>query len=347
MDPPELPHLMSEIDLALAALPPSHGPGGLRGPPGLADQAVESTVDNDVSTGVDPSVPLVKGGGPDVSAINDANRFGEQAATAIVVTSLPASHGMASPPATTAAFADATASNSVEGGFITLDDTSAARPRLGNAPSPNMTFKGVEDTELDQGSWLADSPRNPADSASGNGKAARSENLATEVPSRPTRMTLPPDAEGEEGGGIELAISLPSPAGEDALPAAESSAGNTAQQLSDIRPDSGVGLFCDIEVSAAPTLPPVGQASAAVPGQNAPPVVFATAHRWNVASATKLLPPLTKGPQTTIAALADHLPLLLGVAVLVSWGGLRLEETASQRDRRLHCIADLRRSPEK
>jgi hypothetical protein len=46
-----------------------------------------------------------------------------------------------------------------------------------------------------------------------------------------------------------------------------------------------------------------------------------------------------------MAGLADHLPILLGVTVLVSRGGLRLEEEIPQRERRLQFTRDLRQSP--
>ena len=77
-------------------------------------------------------------------------------------------------------------------------------------------------------------------------------------------MILQPIADSEEGGSIELAIAAPSPVadGDGSLPAGQSTA-DAAQQLSEIRPESGVGLFCDIEVSVAPTLPMVGSAAAA------------------------------------------------------------------------------------
>ena len=142
-------------------------------------------------------------------------------------------------------------------------------------------------------------------------------------------MILQPVAESEEGGSIELAIAAPSPAaaGDDSLPAGESAAGNAAQQLSEIRPESGVGLFCDIEVAVAPTLPMGGSASAAIPYPNAGSLVAGTGirevegQRSDGARAA-----VNQMVAANLAGLADHLPLLLGVTVLVSRGGLRLEE---------------------
>ena len=60
--------------------------------------------------------------------------------------------------------------------------------------------------------------------------------------------------------------------------------------------------------------------------------------------ATEFAPPLTRSSQATMAGLADRLPLLLGATVLVSQGGLRLEEKFSQRQRRLRSSNDLRQS---
>ncbi len=54
------------------------------------------------------------------------------------------------------------------------------------------------------------------------------------------------------------------------------------------------------------------------------------------------LVPLTEAPQSIRAGLADRLPLLLGLTVLVSGGGVRVEEEFPQRERQLRSSEDLR-----
>ena len=101
-----------------------------------------SIVDNDVSPSVEPSSRSlrprtpVKASIPDMLAASDTNRVGDQA-FAVAETSLPASGGVANPPATNAAFSDTATSNSLEDGFITLDD--ALLPRSGLAPRRRTT----------------------------------------------------------------------------------------------------------------------------------------------------------------------------------------------------------------
>ena len=176
---------------------------------------------------------------------------------------------MANPPASNAALSDAAAAIPAEDGFITLDVTPAAALGLGNTPAYNTGLQGVGGAELHQGNRLTDllpNTHKPANTAGGNSKAASSaDGLAAEV-ARPAAAILQPATESEEGGSIELAIRTlaTATAGDSAPPAGESTVG-TAQQLSEIRPESGVGLFCDIEVAIAPTLPMGDSAALARP----------------------------------------------------------------------------------
>jgi hypothetical protein len=264
---------------------------------------------------------------------------------------LQTSNGVVNPPATSIAFSDTATSNSLEGGFITIDETSTVTPPLGTAASYNTGFQGVAGAELDRGNWLTaglPNTRKPADFAGGSAnQAARAgAKLAADSFLRPAPVILQPIADSEEGGSIELAIGAPSPVtdGDGSLLAGQSTE-DAAQHLSEIRPESGVGLFCDIEVSVAPTLPMVGSAAAATAYQNRASYVAGMGiHGRKANVATEFAPPLTRSSQASMAGLADRLPLLLGATVLVSQGGLRLEEKFSQRQRRLRSSNDLRQS---
>ncbi len=162
-DPAGLPPAMGEVDITIINSPVSRGPIDSRGPL-VRDsaQAVLPTVESDPTT-VNPAAPPVKVHGPDTATTSDASRVGDPTVLAAVENPLSASSGMTIPPATTAALTDATALNSVEGGFITLDDTSAVMPGFGSGQLPNTPNKGAAaGTDSGQGSWLADilsSPR--------------------------------------------------------------------------------------------------------------------------------------------------------------------------------------------
>ena len=184
----------------------------------------------------------------------------------------------------------------------------------------------------------------PADFAGhGNSQAARSgENRGADVDLRPAPVILQPVAASQDGGSSELAMGAPSPAtaSDDSVPVEELAAGNAAQQLSEIRPESGVGLFCDIEVSA-PSLPIGGSVSAAIPSGDVGFSPAAAGIREGKSSATtELVPSFIAWWQAGRAGVADHLPLLLGVTVLVCQGGFRLEEKIPPRERRVRWRED-------
>ncbi len=359
--PADLINVVIEYQPVIESLPMGRGPAGFRAAPSrTVDEMVPAIVDNYVSPSVEPSMPPVSPAPPaapvkahaaDVLAVSDTNEVGNQAFAALETSPSP-SGGATNPPATNSAFLNIATTNSQEDGLITLD-VPATMPRLGSAPSYNTYntgFPAAAGGELDRGLWLTDVQPNThttADSARSSGKAAPAgENPAIDVSSRPAAATVQSAAGAEEGGGIELAIAAPSSvaAGDDSLPAGEATVANVAQQLAEMRPESGVGLFCDIEVATTPTLPGGGSASNA-DYPNAESWVAGTGIRGGKANlAPESVLASTRSLQPTMAGLADHLPLLLGVAVLVSRGGLRLEENVSERDRRLCCSAFLRQS---
>jgi hypothetical protein len=348
-DPAASPHDLNDMQIIVEMSPVNRGQIVFRGPQNLpADQVVPASAESDAAPGIESPPSPVKGRTADVPVAYDPGRTGDQALAA-VPTSLPTANGVANRPAINAAFADSAASNSMEGGLIALDDTSAPIASPGNAPLVSTGIQGAGGAELDRSNWLTDilpNPRRPVQTDNSSNKSARSaQNLAAEVFLRPAPAISQPVADVEEGGSIELAMVEPTPAASDggSQLGGESSTGNAAQQLSDIRPESGVGLFCDIEVDIAPALPVGGSESAATAYPNAALLVADTGiHRLEAGAATETMPALTKVSQPTLAGLADDLPLLLGIAILVSHGGLRLEEKVPERERRLRCIENLR-----
>jgi len=348
-----LPHEFIKFDVIIETLPVNHGPADIRGPLSRpADQAIQLIIANDVASGVESFAPLVKDPIADRPAANTTSRVRDQAAFAAVETSLPASNSDANPSPTKPAFSDITTQNSTEGGFIILGDASATTPRPGNAPTQTSGSQGTEGVELNRDNWLTDvlpKTQTPSDSGKhSSSKTARaSENLAGEVSSRPAPVILPLIAESEEGGGIELAMAATSPtaAGGDSQLAWEPNASDSAQQLSAIRPESGVAIFCDIEVASAPNLPVGGSASIAIPYRDVGSLVGGVGIHGGKANATTESAPSLSQLQPTLAGLGDHLPMLLGAAtILVSQGGLQLEEKVSERNRRLRSIEEMRRS---
>jgi hypothetical protein len=209
--------------------------------------------------------------------------------------------------------------------------------------SNNARYQGADGVDLNSGSRLTESLTNlcnPADFGSRGEKARSDQGMDVEGSPPFAPVILQQVAKVQDGGGIELAIVAPGPAAAsgDSRLGEESSLGDAAQRLSDIRPESGVGLFCDIEVAVAPSMPISTDLTSTTPHQDDGSLVV---HQRKARAEL----PSTELSQSTTAGLAGHLPLILCATVLVSRGALHLEEKVSRRDRRLQCIQDLRQSP--
>ena len=124
-------------------------------------------------------------------------------------------------------------------------------------------------------------------------------------------------------------------------------ASDATQQIADIRPESGVGLFCDIEVSAAPTLPGGSSASAATYQDSGSPVVDKGFRGGKAHTTVEFVPPLSRRALLPLAGLTDHLPLLLAVTIFISRGGIRVEDGLSEQQRRPRSSEDLLPSPKR
>ena len=338
-----------DVLVSVEISPVSHGSAGVRGLPNHSfEMAAQPSLDSNLASSVEVSLPPVKSNAPDPPAVYDMGRVGDQAVAP--ETTLPLAASLANPPANNnVAFSDAAISNSTEGGFIAIDETPAATLRPGSAPSYNTGFQNAAGVALDLGDWLSNilpnSPK-PADSGILSGKAARAVRILWPRSLRGAPGIQQSAVDAEEGGSIELTSAAPVAASDAALLAAESSEGNAASQRSDFRPESGIGLFCDIEVAAAPVLPMDGSAWCATSGQHGGSVIAGPgAPPWKADPATGRVPPLSKLPRSTTARLEDGLPLLFGVAILVSQGGLRLEEQVPERERRVRCTENLRQPP--
>ena len=142
-----------------------------------------------------------------------------------------------------------------------------------------------------------------------------------------------------------MAIGAPPPAASHDSPTAENlTDGSAARQLPGTGLESGVGLFCDIEVAVDPNLPADGPVAESAYRSGGSVVAAAGTRPAKVGVTLEIAAPLAPSAQTTLTGLAGRLPLLLGAAILVTRGGLRLEEKASPRECRFHCVDDLRRS---
>jgi hypothetical protein len=346
VDPASLtPGIVAEVQLDFATFAPlARGPAGFREPLSHpVDQVVASTNDSDAVLSVESTVPPAKIRSPNPSGTYDAGPSADQVAA--VGTSVSASSGMANPPAINMVLYDGPISNSIEGGFITLSDTLTNVPPIRTSPTPSVEFYGGGDADPGQTSWFADilpNPRKPADVGGRSVDYGSRGNRVADIPSHPA-SPISLLVVAAEGGGIEFAIAPQSltAAGDDLQFVAEPGESTADQQFCDIRPESGVGLFCDIEVSVASSSP-IGAAASAVNYYLDPAsrMVDSGLSERKAGYSAEVPPLIIKPSKATTAGPSDPLPLLLGSAILVSAGGLRLEEEAFQRERRLRGIRD-------
>ncbi len=218
VDPAVLMHGMTDFQANIdGTWMGARGPAGFREPPSRdSEQAMGSNVEIDVSLNVEAPAPqVVKIHSPDgPGTTNDASRAGDQTSAAFeAYGSAPSDPAI--PLSTILAFSDPAIANSMQGGFIALDDSSATLPQPGGAPPLNTGLQAVEGAGPDLGSWLSDilpNPGKPADFSSSRSSQAvlSGRNSASDVASRAAVANWQPVAAAEEGGGIELTIAAPS-----------------------------------------------------------------------------------------------------------------------------------------
>jgi hypothetical protein len=341
-------------DVVIEGMVPNRPAVGIQGPVGRASGPLDSvSLPTDI-TPVDNSSPPIKQQSADATAISDAIRLGEPIA-ATVGTGLPASGGVNLQDSYTSSLYSAT-SISTDSGFVAISSATAVTPPQGSTIITKIAPNGKDG--MNQNNWLTaasiwwEGQANPRDSADTDGSSPSNrmyaagpanEIYAAGVPYQ-SPADLPPFAESPEGGGIELAISDRPPAVGDDLKGAEGpSADNAEQQASNIRPESDVGLFCDIEVAAAPTMASESFESTRLLDHNAGPLVaspvvanpaVAAADRQEPKSSSdkELTRASTILSKSSLAGLEGQLPLVLAVTLWVSQGGLRVERKSPDRE---------------
>jgi hypothetical protein len=329
----------------------NHAPFAGR-PSSRGDDLSSPPPQNSASLPSDYSPVPLKPQNTDASLSSDAIPV-DLAAAAVEPSLSPVRSGVNS-PAALASYSNSLTSNLTEGGFIPLEDGSANSPLPGysvasSSAASSSGVAGLDGTQLDGSSWLSDiqpNVRKPADSG-GSRMAARANDYNVLSPYAPVAAQSPSGV--EDRGGIELAIADPSPAASDDSPGGQDHFGDQrAQKDSDIRVESDLGLFCDIEIADAPSSLPQSAASAASHPQSSIPAATpadsaaAGNHGRKSSAGNEFEPRLTKTSQPILAGLEGQLPVILVFSVLVSRGGLRLEEKDPQRERRLQTVRGLR-----
>jgi hypothetical protein len=271
----------------------------------------------------------------DASAVSDAMRQGELTSPTLG-TVLPTPSGSTNSATSLASFEDPAFSSPLDGGFVALDDAFAGTPLPANTAADSRSSRGVDSVAIDQNHWTTDilsGPQNPP------GTVVKSSILRGTLAETGSSWSAPQSLTGAvagDGGGIELAMVDQAPMAGGGSQRPEIPAHNTSPQNSDIRPESDVGLFCDIEVAAAPTFPAGSYNSVEIlDSDGVSAVAPVDVQNWKSSAASELQPQLSKGFQPTLAGLAAQLPLIVGVVVFVSRGGLRLEENGRRPERNL------------
>jgi len=288
----------------------------------------------------------------------------------------PPSGGQAnlSPSSSQANIPDAALGNAVEG-FAATDDTSIAVLQwdanangLSDAESGDIGSSGLI-ADIMPGSLNGrGTGSNAASRATGSDRAQSGRNDATYdavvavSAQAKTQATLDADA----GGTIEFGVGATADCSAGVPPAGRIAGGTPAPQspgMSDIRPESGAGLYCDIEVAVgggAPSGSPAdGSAALPAPATSRALVAPPTMRTWCPGGIPAKAGTTNEGqgpghrvdsPRQDSPDSTDRVPLFVGAAIVaISSGlgptGIRREEPDPLPQRRLHNIVDLRNEP--
>jgi hypothetical protein len=224
---------------------------------------------------------------------------------------------------------DTSTAKATEGGFIAFNDDASAVTRLadiGNASRGDLaSFEG--------GLVVIDTHRAP-DQAANWTSAGKS--LPPDIhASVPLQAMLQSSLDATEGGAIDLndAVTTAGMTSE----AADANEGSAPQSIAEIRSESGVDLFCDMDVAVgsqssdeSPVPVPIGNASLPVTVQNQGTV--------------REIKPTQDGArrvdtrQRISMGVTDTAPLIAGAVMLVLYNGVELEPAEHEPKRRFPRI---------
>jgi hypothetical protein len=225
---------------------------------------------------------------------------------------------------------DAAPASSGEGGFIAIEEGTAARRSEAGGSSDFGGDSSDDTTDGLLGDLSLDSLKTARQSAD---DYSRFGNLFASDTSDAIRAQAKaqPALYSSEAGIIDLADAPPSAV------AAADEAGDAAQDASDVRLRSGAGLFCDMEIAVGGS-PSDGAESATVSAAANRPLVPRDRPLKDAVQRTSTRQRAAAGP-------SDNVPLFLGAAVIVLSGGIRLQQDDPGRERRLQSIEQLQNRP--
>jgi hypothetical protein len=227
--------------------------------------------------------------------------------------------------------ADASIARANEGGFINLDDGSSAATRSASYGDPSSsTDLGDVDTGMVTIDVTTGAHKMSDRAASNRNSSARSLALDAYTAMRP-RAASHSSLDATQGGAIDLADAAPMDVAADT---ADSNDGDATHGFTDIRSESGLALFCDMEVAVGsatgddapiPEIPVRSANVLAIPQdqraeQNIKPAEE-SAHRVDP-------------KQRVSMGMTDAAPIFIGVAMLVLSNGVQLEPAEREPKRR-------------
>ena len=233
--------------------------------------------------------------------------------------------------------ANASATKAIEGGFIALDDgtstvtrlaangNAASRADLGNIDGGPVAIEVTSGAPKQSGDWIS------------SGRTIASDNYAPAI----GQAASQPSLDATEGGAIDLTDAAQAGAASET---ADTNDGNSSQANSDIRSESGVALFCDMEVavgaSTSDELPvpavPIAHASLPAGAQGENPGQNGQNVKPSRESVRRVDP-----RQRVSTGLSDAAPLIAGAAMLVLSNGVELEPAEREPKRRFLGIKRL------
>jgi hypothetical protein len=226
--------------------------------------------------------------------------------------------------------ADVSATRAIEGGFVVID---AGTPAATRSPADGDTTSSVEFGDADNG--LLTDMATGGHKVSGKAASDRTSSgklriLDAYAAMRP-RVVSQPSMEAAQGGAIDLADAAPLDISSDS---GDSNDGNAAHGATDIRSESGVALFCDMEVAVgSPTGDDAPTPEVPVRDANLPAATQGQRVEQNVKPTEESVHRVDPKQRVSMG-MTDAAPILIGAVMIMLSNGVQLEPAEREPKRR-------------
>jgi hypothetical protein len=230
---------------------------------------------------------------------------------------------------------DSSTASATEGGFIAVDDGLSAGSRM--ATAGNVATQ-ADLSNIDNGRLTIDvapGSQNDARHVAGDQISSAMWSVTDAYMQGRPRAALPSSLDATEGGAIDLNDAM---AADTASETADANDGNPALANADIRSESGVAQFCDMEVAVGSATSDESPAFAAPIGNANLPAAAQNEHPNQGVKPAQESAHRVDSRQRVSMGRVDTVPLIAGAAMLVLSKGVELEPSEREPKHRFFGI---------